>query len=67
MKNIVLEQLEFGMKNNLRRNIRNVRQERLKRAQWWFKKMREVVDLALPPQPMVSPRPEQTYFSRAYL
>lgn len=61
MKNTTTEQMELGMRNQIRNNYRNVRQDRLKRARWWFTQMRRVVDLALPPQPMASPRPEQTY------
>ena len=61
MKITVAEQMELGMRNQIRNGYRNVRQERMKRARWWFAKMRQAVDLALPPQPMASPPPEQTY------
>lgn len=61
MKNIATEQMELGTRNQIRNNFRNLRPDRLKRAHWWFTQMRRVVDLALPPQPMASPRPEQTY------
>jgi hypothetical protein len=61
MKNTTTEQMELGMRNQIRNNYRNVRPDRLKRARWWFTQMRRVVDLALPPQAMASPRPEQTY------
>ena len=61
MKSTTTEQMELGMRNQIRNNYGNVRQDRLKRARWWFTQMRRVVDLALPPQPMASPRPEQTY------
>ena len=59
MKNTATEQLEFGIKNPI--SYRNVRNDRVKRARWWFTQMRRVVELALPPQPMTSARPEQTY------
>ena len=52
-----------GMRNQIRNNCRNVREDRLKRARWWFHQMRRVVDLALPAQPIASPRPEQTYLT----
>ena len=55
------QQLEFGMRNQIRNEYRNVRADRMKRARWWFTQMRRVVDLTLPPQPIASPRPEQTY------
>jgi hypothetical protein len=52
--------MELRMNAN-RAGIVNIRQQRLSRARWWFGKMRQVVDLALPVQPAASPRPEQTY------
>lgn len=62
MKNDTCTQMELGMIHNLRPgNARQFRLQRIKRAEWWFRKMRQVVDLALPPQAMVAPRPEQTY------
>ena len=61
MKSTAIEQLELGMRNQIRNDYRNVRHERRRRASWWFAQMRRVVDLALPPQPMATPRPEQTY------
>lgn len=54
-------QMEFGMRNQIRNEYRNVRTDRLKRARWWFGQMRRVVDLALPSQTLPSARPEQTY------
>ena len=33
-----------------------------RRAQWWFRKMRQVVDSALDWQPARPPRPEQIIF-----
>ena len=54
-------QLEFGMRNQIRNQYRNIRGDRRKRAAWWFTQMRRVVDLTLPPQPIAAPRPEQTY------
>jgi len=62
MNNTTIEQMELGMRNQIRNSYRNVRQDRLKRARWWFNRMRVVVDLSLPPQPAGSARPEQTYF-----
>ena len=61
MNNTTIEQMELGMRNQIRNSYRNVRNERMSRARWWFNRMRVVVDLALPPQPIASPRPEQTY------
>jgi hypothetical protein len=61
MKNTAFNQMELGMRNQIRNQHRNVRNERRKRAQWWFAQMRRVVELALPAQPVASARPEQTY------
>jgi hypothetical protein len=57
------QQLELGMRSQIRNQYRNVRGDRLKRARWWFTQMRRVVDLTLPAQPAGSPRPEQTYMT----
>ena len=62
MNNTLIEQMELGMRSQIRNNNRNVREDRLNRARWWFNRMRMVVDLALPPQPIAAVRPEQTYF-----
>ena len=62
MKNTATEQLELGMRNaRVYGSVRNVRNDRIKRARWWFTQMRRVVELAMPPQAMTSARPEQTY------
>lgn len=49
------------MRNQIRNARRQVRQGRRQRASWWFNRMRQVVDLALPPQPVRCVRAEQTY------
>jgi len=41
------------------------RQRHLNRALWWFRQMRQVVDLATDWQPAPAPRPEQTWFTEA--
>jgi hypothetical protein len=63
MNNTAVEQMELGMRSQIRNGYRNVRHERMSRARWWFNRMRVVVDLALPAQPIASARPEQTYLS----
>jgi len=40
----------------------NRRQRRQHRANWWFDRMRDVVDKALDWQPAPPARPEQTWF-----
>ena len=38
------------------------RRRRLNRAQWWFQRMRQIVDRAVDWQPTPPPRPEQIWF-----
>ena len=56
-------QLEMSFSNG--RGCRTVsrRQRRLNRAQWWFQRMRQVVERATDWQPAPPPRPEQIWFS----
>ena len=42
------------------------RRERLNRANWWFQRMRQIVDLACEWQPVPEPRPEQTWLPGTY-
>jgi hypothetical protein len=57
-------QLEMGFGNGNTSPTR--RQRRLTRAQWWFQRMRQVVDRALDWQPAPTPRPEQIWFPGAH-
>jgi hypothetical protein len=41
-------------------------QRRLGRAQWWFQRMRQVVDRAMDWQPLPPPRPQQTWLPGTY-
>ena len=47
------------------RGCSSKRQRRLSRAQWWFQRMRQVVDGALDRHPL-PPRPKQTWFPGAH-
>ena len=42
------------------------RRQRLNRANWWFQRMRQIVDRACDWQPAPQPRPEQTWLPGAY-
>ena len=42
------------------------RRQRLSRAQWWFERMRQVVELAVDRNPLPPPRPEQMVFPGAH-
>jgi hypothetical protein len=53
-------ELEIGKKNACS-SVRR-RQRRQSRANWWFERMREVVDKAIDWQPAPPARPEQIWF-----
>lgn len=58
-------QLELDLSGGLCRS-RTPRQRRLSRANWWFQRMRQLVDRACDWQPAPAPRPEQTWLSIAH-
>jgi hypothetical protein len=55
-------QLELGFANGGARRSIEPRHRRLKRANWWFERMREVVDRAFDWHPAPMGRPEQIWF-----
>jgi hypothetical protein len=57
-------ELSFERANGSRSITR--RQRRLTRAQWWFDRMREVVDRAVDWAPLPAPRPEQIWFPNTF-
>ena len=61
MTNAQLE-LSFNTRR-ARRTPANSRRSSLRNPQWWFQRMRQIVDSALDWQPAPSPRPEQISFS----
>ena len=56
------EQMELGLGKGRVCPSVNRRQRRLSRANWWFERMRRVVDEVFDWQPVPPPRPEQTWF-----
>jgi len=42
------------------------RQSQRRRAQWWFSRMRQVVDRAIDWEPVAPARPEQTWLPNTY-
>lgn len=56
-------EMSFDGSNSFRPHIRRRRQSR---AQWWFARMREVVDQAFDWRPAPPPRPAQTYLTLAH-
>ncbi len=56
-------QLELTFDQNRSFRSRSHRQRRIRRAQWWFEQMRQVVDRALDRRPGPIPPPEQIYMT----
>jgi hypothetical protein len=54
-------EMSFGQGNRLG----SCRQRKQSRAQWWFQRMRQIVDRATDWQPAPPPRPVQIWFSVA--
>ena len=57
-------QMELSLSNGRPCPSLNRRQRRLSRAQWWFQRMRQVVDRVI--EPAAPPRPEQLVFAGAH-
>ena len=57
-------QMELSLQNAAGCRSLNRRQRRITRAQWWFQRMRQVVERAIEPLP--EPRPEQMLFAGAH-
>jgi hypothetical protein len=57
-------QIELSFEAACRRLSR--RERRLTRAQWWFERMRQVVDRAIDWKSAPQPRPEQMWFPATY-
>ncbi len=60
---MMIEQMEFSLGNARVCPSANRRQRRQSRANWWFERMRRVVDRAFDGQPAPPARPEQIWFS----
>jgi hypothetical protein len=59
-------QLELSLENGRSRYAVNLRRRRLSRANWWFQRMRQIVDHAMDWQPARASRPEQMVFPGAH-
>jgi hypothetical protein len=60
---MMTQQMELGFGGAKRCPSLNRRQRRLRRADWWFEQMREVVDRAFDWKSAPPARPEQIWFS----
>jgi hypothetical protein len=61
MKTLLIEQMELTVDGKQTLNVVDARTAKVQRGRFWFNKMRQIVDLALPPKPVSVPPPEQTY------
>lgn len=60
------EQLELGFTGGEIRPAGAPRQGRIARANWWFDRMRDVVEHAMDWSAVVEPRPEQIWMPGAH-
>jgi hypothetical protein len=58
-----IDQMELSLTGKGGRRRRQARQSRRGHAQWWFARMRQVVDSAMEWRPTPRARPEQAYMS----
>ena len=58
---MISDQMELSLAARNSRSRRARHQNRRQRAQWWFARMRSVVDATLEWTPAPSARPEQVY------
>jgi hypothetical protein len=58
-----IDQMELTLTGKPMRRSRQARQNRRQRAQWWFARMRQVVEGAMEWRPAPVARPEQVYMS----
>jgi len=62
----MLDQMELGIENAKLCPSIVRREQRVKRARWWFDRMRQVVEQAVERRPAPEPRPEQIWFNGAH-
>ena len=60
------QQMELGIENAKICPSVVRREQRVKRARWWFDRMRQIVEQAVDRRPAPEPRPEQTWFNGAH-
>jgi hypothetical protein len=57
MKTILVEQMELSIDKNQNLTLIDARMARAQRSRFWFNKMRQVVELAVPAKPVPLPEP----------
>jgi len=60
------QQMELGIENAKICPSVVRREQRVKRARWWFDRMRQIVEQAVDRRPAPEPRPEQIRFNGAH-
>jgi hypothetical protein len=60
------QQMELGIENAKLCPSVIRREQRAKRARWWFDRMRQIVEQAVDRRPAAKPHPEQIWFSGAH-
>jgi hypothetical protein len=60
------KQMELGIENAKLCPSVIRREQRAKRARWWFDRMRQIVEQAVDRRPAPEPRPEQIWFNGAH-
>ena len=60
------QQMELGIENAKVCPSVVRREQRVKRARWWFDRMRQIVEQAVNHRPAPEPRPEQIWFNGAH-
>jgi hypothetical protein len=60
------QQMELGIENAKVCPSIVRREQRAKRARWWFDRMRQIVGQAVDRRPAPEPRPEQIWFTGAH-
>ena len=60
------QQMELGIENAKLCPSVIRREQRAKRARWWFDRMRQIVEQAVDRRPAPEPRPEQVWFNGAH-
>jgi hypothetical protein len=60
------QQMELGIENAKLCPSVVRREQRARRARWWFDRMRQIVQQAVDHRPAPEPRPEQIWFTGAH-
>jgi hypothetical protein len=65
MKTLLIEQMELTIDGKQKLNLVDARASKVRRGQFWFNKMRQIVDLALPAKQFPSLLPNRHTWTSA--